>query len=108
MDESKRRLAQNEAVFRDVNERIEGVAATQGTDAHRYEFICECSNADCTFRVTLTLAEYEGVRESGVRFFVLPGHAMLEVEQVIEHRDGYDVVEKTGEAAEFVEAQNPR
>lgn len=108
MDDRQRRLAQNETVFRDVNERIEGVAAKQGDDMHRYEFICECSNADCTFRVGLTLKEYEEVREQGTRFFVLANHAMLEVEQVIEHRDGYDIVEKTGEAADFVARQNPR
>lgn len=108
MDEKERRLAENEAVFRNVNEHIEDAAAIHGDDDHLYEFICECSNADCTFRVRLSLGDYEEIRAHATRFFVLTGHAMPEVERVIERRDGYDIAEKEGDAAELVERENPR
>ena len=51
-------MAQNEALFREVNERVEAIAHRLGPDVP-YEFVCECANADCTFRVTLPLAVYE-------------------------------------------------
>ena len=51
VDERERRLAKNEALFRELNERIEQVAIGQAEDAHVFEFLCECSNIDCTLRL---------------------------------------------------------
>ena len=62
MDERARRLAENEAQFRDVNERIERAAARFGGEQHVYEFVCECSHADCLERVHLTVERYQAVR----------------------------------------------
>ena len=36
--------------FREVNERVEAIAHRLRPDVP-YEFVCECANADCTFRV---------------------------------------------------------
>lgn len=108
MDARERRLAQNEALFRDVNERIEELAKGHGGAPLAYEFLCECSNIDCTFRVELTLGDYEAVRAHGSRFIVLPEHVFPEVEHVAERHEGYWVVEKGGEAADFVEELDPR
>ena len=58
VDERERRLAQNEALFREVNERVETLADQLGPDVP-YEFLCECANADCTFRISLPLSVYE-------------------------------------------------
>ena len=46
MDARERRLAENETIFRSVNERIEQLARPQGNDAHVFEFLCECSTLD--------------------------------------------------------------
>ena len=55
MDERERRLAQNEALFREVNERVNDLATDHGA-ASVHEYLCECANADCTFRVRLDRA----------------------------------------------------
>ena len=68
MDAREQRLAQNEALFREVNEKVEAIAAAHGDDDHLYEFYCECANADCTLQVPATLAAYEGVRAHPRRF----------------------------------------
>lgn len=107
MDERERRLAQNEAVFREVNERI-SAGAQRHDDAHVYEFFCECTNADCMFRLPLTSADYERVRSDPRRFVVRPTHDLPEVEKVVERHDAYWVVEKEDEAAEYVEHLDPR
>jgi hypothetical protein len=97
-DRQKARLARNEDVFRDVNDRIDTGAQTWGADDHVYEFLCECSDITCLERVELTLAEYRHIRAEPTRFVVKKGHALAEVEHVIEQAEDHVVVEKHGEA----------
>ena len=72
-------MAQNEALFREVNERVEAVAHQLGPDVP-YEFVCECANADCIFRVAIPLRVYETIRSDPEQFVVLPQHYTPEVE----------------------------
>jgi hypothetical protein len=60
MPESLERLARNQALFREVNERIETIAG----DSETVEFVCECSNPDCISTIELKMGEYERVRGS--------------------------------------------
>jgi hypothetical protein len=109
MDERARRVGANEALFRHVNERILEVGERFGIGAAEADFVCECGDASCTELVALTLEEYEAVRVSPYRFFVVPGHDISDVEDVVEHHQRYDVVEKhAGEAAAVAAATDPR
>ncbi len=108
MDARQERLARNEALFRDVNERVRAIATVHGRDAHVYEFFCECSNTDCTFQLQATLAEYEAVRAHGDRFLIAPEHSLPDIEVVVERTDAWWVVEKRGEPGELVEQLDPR
>lgn len=101
------RLAQNEVLFRTVNEAIEQQAIKMG-GLDQYEFICECSSTDCVERVSLTVREYEEVRSRGTQFFVKPGHQNVEVELVVETRPGYVFVEKDGAAGIIAAHEDPR
>ena len=95
------RLAMNEALFRDVNERIREISdAFQQPDA-AYDFLCECSDPACAERVVLTRAEYEHVRAEPTRFVVVKGHALPEIESVVEQARDHVVVEKEGAAADI-------
>lgn len=107
MDEREQRLAQNEALFREVNERVDAIAHKLGPEVP-YEFLCECANADCTFRVTLPTEVYEAVRSDPTQFVLLPHHFTPEVEEVVVQEDTYWIVRKVGEAAEYVERLDPR
>lgn len=98
----KRRLAENQALFREINERIEANAETQGSDQHVYEFVCECSSLECFERFELTLAEYGPVRDRPQRFIVISGHEQPEVEDVVERHGEVVIVEKRGAAADAV------
>ena len=101
------RLAKNEVIFRTVNEAIEQKALQMG-GLDEYQFICECSRADCFERISLTLSEYEHIRRAGVRFLVTPGHEDLEVELVVGTRGTYSIVEKDGSAGIVAEFADPR
>ena len=48
-------------VFREVNKRIRELAGRRG-GADSWEFICECSDLQCTELVVMTLVEYDARR----------------------------------------------
>ncbi len=108
MDERDQRMAQNEALFREVNERVEDIAVKLGDDEGGYEYFCECANKDCTFRLVLSLEDYESVRSDGKQFVVLPDHYTPEIEEIVLRNDGYWVVRKAGEAGDYAERLDPR
>ena len=97
-DRQKSQLARNEDLFRTINERIEDAAQRHGTDSHKYEFLCECSDLDCAEKVVLTLAEYAHAREDPTRFIVVKEHVIHEIEHVVEAARDHVVIEKHGEA----------
>jgi hypothetical protein len=90
---TKRRLARNEALFRQVNEEVEAVEARYGSSSGG--FICECADPACSAAFHLPLEEYERIRAHDNWFIVLPGHQLPEIEETIERHDRYLVVEKT-------------
>jgi hypothetical protein len=108
MDARELRLAQNETIFREINERVRDVARSHGTDSHVYSFFCECANTDCTLQVELTTADYERVRADGARFFISPGHELPEIERILEQHDGWSLIEKKGDAAVYARDVDPR
>ena len=108
MDARETRLAKNEMLFREINEQIKQSADRHGIDAHMYEFLCECSNIDCTLRLHMTVTAYERLRADPTQFAVAPGHELPEIERVVEDCDGYSIVQKHGEAAELGRKEDPR
>src|ERR1043166_6532962 len=108
MDEREQRLARNETLFRSVNERMEEAAASGGVDQHKFEFLCECSNADCNLLLPMTVSEYEAIRKNPTLFIVAPGLELPEIGTVTLQRSAYQVVTKRGEAAEYVTERDPR
>jgi hypothetical protein len=105
-----RRLAENENLFRDVNERIREVGeAFEVRRTQLSRFVCECDDPTCTTGIELTPAEYERIRQRATHFFVAKGHDDPEAERVVEEADAYDVVEKhPGAGAEAARAADPR
>jgi hypothetical protein len=109
VDERARKLALNEAFFRDVNERINEQAEVWGHATQQpLAYLCECSNSLCTFKIELTPEEYEHVRSDGEWFAIVPDHALPEIEDVVERHEGYWVVSKRGDTGEFVALLDPR
>jgi isopropylmalate/homocitrate/citramalate synthase len=86
------KLAETEALFREVNEGIAAAAAR--FDADEIEIVCECSDVHCAHRLTTSPAEYERVRREPAQFLLAPGHEAAGLERVVRRRAGYWVVEK--------------
>jgi hypothetical protein len=102
----ERRLARNEAFFREANEIIERDAERRL--AASPPIICECSQVGCMERVRVVREEYERVRSRGDWFIVTPGHEDLTIEGVMERHPGFVVVQKFGVAGTVARDEDPR
>jgi hypothetical protein len=111
VDQRQKQAARNEALFREVNERVEEVGrdiAYQEDPSLLTQFVCECGQEDCLEKIELTLAQYEAVRDDARRFAVLPGHEDTDVARLIERHPGFLVVEKLGQVADVAIENDPR
>ena len=106
-DETEARLGANEAVFREVNEGIER-GQWPGEEERPISFRCECARLGCNDLLELSVNEYESVRSNPRRFIVVAGHQRPDVEQVVEVRPGYLIVEKRDQAGTVAEETDPR
>ena len=103
------RAARNEAVFREVNERIKSLSGElAGNDGETFSILCECSRDTCTELVRIKPDEYEAVRRRGARFAIVAGHEDETVERVVEQNERFAVVEKLPGGAEIAEQLDPR
>jgi hypothetical protein len=100
------RLAKNEALLREVNDRIHEVGERLQVlpDDELLDFRCECGRPDCREFISLTASEYAHVRSDNDRFAVAPGHEETEIERVVERGERYLVVDKRPEVEPLVGA----
>ncbi len=103
------RGARNQALFREVNERIEQISEDQGIPTSElWDLLCECADTDCTENIAVTHDEYEAVRRVPTRFVVKPGHVYPDIERVVDENERYAVVEKFGDAGVVSVKLDPR
>lgn len=110
MEERKRRIGLNEAVFRQINEEVDAVnrSLAELTD-EKLHIVCECGDLGCELRIVVPLADYERVRSDPTLFFVAPGHELPSTEEVVEERERFYVVRKDkGDPADIARATDPR
>jgi len=94
MTDRSERIGLNEALFREVNERIDRLQGDLG-GVPSFEIVCECGDAGCIERFSITDGDYEALRRDVHCFAVIPGHERPDVERTIDRRESYLVVEKT-------------
>jgi hypothetical protein len=104
------RTGENEALFREVNERLKERKQDDSAWTAPSQWVCECAEETCTERIEMSPREYEQLRANPTHFAVVPDqqHVSLDVERIVEKREQYWVVEKVGEAAETAEETDPR
>ena len=99
------RLARNETLFREVNERIEEV---RSPEEDQIEFLCECGVEACKDVISLTVAEYEELRADSTTFAVVPGHSIEDIESVVAKTERFDVVRKHPSEQDIARSTDPR
>lgn len=104
---SEKRMARNEALFREVNEHVAEVSS-QLDGASGIDFLCECADGACKEVITLMRAEYEAVRSDPRQFVIVPGHRVPDIELILAEGERFDVVRKVGAAGDLAAATDPR
>ena len=101
---SVERIARNDAIFREANERIREFAETSDIETP-LPFICECADPECREIVLLTLEQYRELRRDPRHFVNVEGHQVAAEGwvEVVAQTDGHVTVEKLGRAGEIVE-----
>ena len=88
------RIAENEALFRRVNEQVQGLSETFSTLTNRMTVVCECGDQSCIEQIQLAVPEYEQVRSDPTLFVIKPGHEASDLEQPVTKSDRYWVIKK--------------
>jgi len=83
------RVAANEAVFRELNAQLAGLAQEDEISC-----VCECGELDCVETLHMTRAAYVRLRSDRTTFAIRPGHAKPDVKDVVASYPGYEVVRK--------------
>jgi hypothetical protein len=104
----KKRIAENETRFRDINERLEAGLKQVRHRPRLLEFVCECGDRNCADHIRMTIEGYEAVRRDSRRFAVTPGHVFPETERVVANNGAYTVIEKFGDAVDATDATDRR
>jgi hypothetical protein len=108
MEERVRRIAANEAVARQVNERLEDLNEAFSAITDSFAIICECGDVGCIEQIHLSREDYSRLRSDPTHFAVIAGHEIPDTEHVVERRQAYDVVRKReGLPARLAEATDP-
>lgn len=106
-DLRKDRIAINEGLFRNANERTaQWDEVRDGPGPALY--LCECADPECRQRISLTREEYERVRSDSGNFAVVSGHVVSSTETIVEDNEGWQLIEKHDDVAEIVRAMDPR
>ena len=87
------REARTRSIFRELNERIPEVMASNAL-GELTQVLCECGDRDCTQVIAMTIEEHECFRLIPTRFVVIPGHVTGSRERVISVNDRYAIVEE--------------
>lgn len=88
LDERKRRIGENEGIFRSVNELARPLDRTWMT------ILCECGDLACRDQVMIAREDYARVREDPTLFVLRPGHETDETERVVSKHIEFWVVRK--------------
>ena len=107
--ERARRISLNEALFRRVNEQLQGLAESLRPAGEPLELICECGNLECDAHIRVDASDYERLRSDPLLFAIAHGHDIPDVEEIVERHETHDVVRKLdGEAGRVAELTDPR
>ena len=108
MEERERRVGHNQALFRQVNERLERLHKGFELLTNDVAVVCECGNLECTEQIRMDIHAYEQLRSDPTRFVVVPGHEAAGAERVVSEGERYVIVEKRrGEPSKLARETKP-
>ena len=107
--ERTKRVARNQAMYRQVNERLEDLNEALGEISREFRVVCECSDVLCMEQFTVSREVYERTRANPAQFIISRGHQAVGIERVVHGHPNYLVVEKhAGAPRRLAKETDPR
>ena len=107
--ERTERIGRNEALYRQVNERLEDLNESFEPVAGDFVAVCECGKLECFEQFAVPREVYERTRANADWFLVRPTHGEEDLERVVERHEGFWIVEKLpGEPRRLAKETDPR
>jgi hypothetical protein len=107
--ERQRRIGENEALLRQVNEGFLESAGGYSAITGTVFVMCECGGSDCVRRIEMTPGEYEALRAESTHFAIAHGHELPDVETIVHETPRYAIVRRmAGLSAAIAEETDPR
>jgi hypothetical protein len=105
----RQRESEKQLCTRNTNESTARLFATTRPGDGVGSFACECGDRACACAISLTLAEYESVREYATHFAIARDHENPESERVITETERFAVIETLSpEATKLARRSDPR
>ena len=102
------RVAKNEAVVREINQKIKQAVESNPPDSFMH-IVFECGYVECDLFIAVTKEEYDRIRNDPLLFGVVGEHVILDIEQILTENDRFTIVEKRqGTPAEVAIRTDPR
>ncbi len=103
LDRQRERAAHNQALFRQINQRIDELTTRFSEPGEEVGYVCECIETDCIELLSIPHDTFEQIRRHPREFIVVPGHEDLTVEEVVDQTPRWLVVRKLGAGGELAE-----
>jgi hypothetical protein len=108
-DERTKKVARNQAMYREVNERIEELNEAFDEMSGEFVVVCECADPMCAEQIALSREAYERTRANSAQFILRPGHQAADIEDLVATEGDYVIVEKhEGEPARLAQKTDAR
>jgi|SRR5581483_6963041 len=92
----RQRAVRNQALFRQVNQRIEELTARFTEPDEQVGYVCECLDITCLELISIPHDAYKQIRRHPTEFIVVPGHEDLTIEEVVDKATRWLVVRIIG------------
>lgn len=95
---SERRQTENEAMFRQANEKVQKklkkmLPEDEYASLELY-FYCECADETCAERIVMTPERYQVLHKKRDYFIIRPGHQRSQIERLVNKLSDYYTVQK--------------
>jgi hypothetical protein len=77
MEDTTPHVRQRRSLFREVNERIRGIAKNFTVEDESYEVFCECGRPGCVERLAVPSDVYDRIRGDARIYLVRSGHEVI-------------------------------
>lgn len=94
MDEERAEEMRRQALFREVNERIEHLSDGWEIFDGTISVLCECGRPGCNEPIDVAKVVYDDIRTTPHRFLLKGGHEIDGIDDVVVRHDGYVIAER--------------